>query len=96
MWRWFKSLFAWETDHDSGAWRYSVNRVTGKRSAHRIHNGWSPVDYSWLHGSRDWQVDDAHHSGPCYPGDHYPAECGICLHNTSDCPDYAAAFGGKT
>ncbi|SNT19723.1 hypothetical protein [Sphingopyxis indica] len=47
MIRWFKSLFAWRFDHQSGAWSYWINDVTERREA-RSEGGYSPLDWEWL------------------------------------------------
>ena len=49
MIRWFKSLFAWETDFEAGIYAYQENRVTGARRARRVVvGGWSPINWGWL------------------------------------------------
>lgn len=48
MLRFLRSLFAWNVSHRVGLWEYSVNSVTGQRSANYLGSGYQPVDWDWL------------------------------------------------
>ena len=49
MIQWLRSIFAWRTVKETGAWTYSVNDITGRRAANRVvTGGHSPLDWGWL------------------------------------------------
>lgn len=50
MWRFIKSLFAWQLVRDTGAIRYYQNAVSGKRRAVVVVTGYAPIDRRWLDG----------------------------------------------
>lgn len=47
MIRWFKSLFAWHVQRDTGKTVYEENLITGARRVWQRHGGYQPIDQSW-------------------------------------------------
>lgn len=43
-----RSWFAWRAVRSTGVWVYSVNDVTGQRSATWLGGGYQPLDHGWL------------------------------------------------
>lgn len=63
MIRWLKSLFAWRTVVEAGAYAYMENEITGERRAVKIAAVHSPLNRQWLEGG-PWEVKRVRPSAP--------------------------------